>query len=241
MSEKKEETKKTIYAQFRAAQAGFAPVKKDAVNPFFNSRYASLSSILDAVSDALNNEGLSLSQSVENGEILTILRNDEGEQIVSKRPFVIPKVVKEVGKGNFILVEESDPQAIGKAETYARRYGLQLALGLTAEDDDAESAESHQTKPAHQAKPAYPPKPAAKPAQQQAKPAKPQQEQAKPAPAKETAEVKEMTLDEVRCVEGVIVEEDEGEVYISGKTYAISKELKHLGFAWNPTQKRWEK
>ena len=235
MSEKKEESKKTIYAQFRAAQGEFLPVRKDAVNPFFNKKYASVSSILESVSDALSKAGLSLSQSVENGEIITILRNDEGETIVSKRPFVIPKVVKEVGKGNFVLADETDPQSIGKVETYARRYGLQLALGLTAEDDDAESAASHQTKPAYQ------PKPAVKPAPQQTKPveAKPAPQEQNPSPAKETT--KEMTLDDVKSIEGVVVSEEDGKTFVSGKTYGISQALKRLGFTWIPATKRWEK
>ena len=135
--------------------------------------------------------------------------------IISKSPFVIPKKVVEVGKGNFVLIDETDPQAIGKVETYARRYGLQLALGLTAEDDDGQVTAKPQT-PA-------PNKTASAP--------KPQT----PAPAGE------LTLEGIKNTEGVNYVETDTDYTVSGKTYGISAGLKSLGFVWDGKGKVWKK
>ena len=56
---------------------------------------------------------------------------------------------------------KNDPQGMGSAITYARRYTLQSAAGLPSEDDDANAATPQ--------KPAYTP-PVNKPVQQQPAP-----------------------------------------------------------------------
>jgi hypothetical protein len=219
MSEKK------IFSQLKKAQQEFKDLKKDAVNPFFKSKYASLSSVLDSVMEPLNKNGLSLTQTIKDNAIVTIIANEEGETIESSYPYVIPKKVVEVGKGNFVYENETDPQVLGKVTTYARRYGLQLALGLVAEDDDANSV----SRPAQQTKPAT--QTAAKPATQTA--AKPA---STPAPA-----ASGKTLDDIKSVDGVVVTESEDSITVSGKTYSLSNDLKALGFIWVGTEKIWMK
>jgi len=216
--EKKEKENVSIYEAFKNAQKGFKPLLKDAVNPFYKSKYASLSAVLDSVMESLNDNGLSLKQSVEDGQMVTTVYNEVGESIISKRPFIIPKKVVELVKGQPELVDETDPQAIGKVESYARRYGLQLALGLSAEDDDVQSV-SHlaATKPAESAKPS-----------QQAKRA-----------TSTTKTTK--TLEEIGRVEGVTVTEDDNLVAVSGKTFSLSADLRALGFAWDGKTKTWNK
>ena len=209
MSEKKE-----IFEQFRAAQSQFKAVLKDAVNPFYKSKYASLSSVLEAVLEPLNKNGLSLSQSVEDDKMITIIRNNGGEEIISKSPFIIPKTVKEVGKGNFVLMDETDPQVIGKVETYARRYGLQLALGLTAEDDEDGN--------------------------KQARPAAPVQKTSVQKTA-QPAIKQALTLEEIGKVEGVTVTEDDNVVTVGGKTFALANDLRASGFSWQGKTKTWIK
>jgi hypothetical protein len=209
------ETKK-IYEQFKIAQSEFKTVLKDSVNPFFKSKYASLSSVLEAVLGPLSKNGLSLSQSVEDGNMITIIMNNEGDTIMSKSPFIIPKVIKEVGKGNFVLIDETDPQAIGKVETYARRYGLQLALGLTAEDDDSQTPAAKPQTPAP-AKTASAPKPQT------------------PAPAGK------LTFEDIKNTEDVFLTELDTEYIVSGKTYSLSAGLKSLGFVWDGKDKVWKK
>ncbi len=102
-------------------------VKKDASNPFFNSTYASLSNILDVVTPVLVMCDLSIVQlPTGEGKLRTILLHVSGEMIESEFDM---KIVKQ------------DPQSLGSAITYARRYAIGAMLSLNIdEDDDANSA-----------------------------------------------------------------------------------------------------
>jgi len=103
-------------------------IKKDAKNPFFKSNYASLSNILDAVEDPLSNNGLVVVQ-IPDGEnsLLTQLMHDaSGEWL--RASYIMP------------VKEANNPQAVGSAITYARRYALAAILSLNIEDDDAHKA-----------------------------------------------------------------------------------------------------
>lgn len=97
-------------------------ISKDAKNPFFKSSYASLSNILDAINDPLNESGLSFCQfpSGEHG-LTTILMHESGEYISSEY---------------FMRPTKDDPQGLGSAITYQRRYALSAILGLNIDDDD---------------------------------------------------------------------------------------------------------
>lgn len=116
------------------AQKEMEGAKKDAKNPFFKSKYADYGAVLEACKGALNNNGISILQphkviQSENSEmsvVETILLHESGEFISSQTKVEIAK--------------KGDPQALGSAITYARRYGLQSIVALPAEDDDGESA-----------------------------------------------------------------------------------------------------
>jgi len=58
------------------------------------------------------------------------------------------------------LPVKNDPQAIGSAVTYARRYNFMAVLGLPVADDDARSAmpDKKVSKPTKAAKPSVPAK-----------------------------------------------------------------------------------
>jgi len=116
-------------------QGEIIPASKDSDNPFFKSKYADLSAILEAVRKPLQNNGLSITQTTkyENQIIIliTTLRHESGEEVSGEYP-VIPL--------------KQDPQGFGSALTYARRYALQSILMVAAEDDDDGNAAS-QTKP----------------------------------------------------------------------------------------------
>lgn len=100
--------------------------KKGASNPFFKSKYADLNSVLEAVKEALNSNGITILQphfSNERGDFVsTVLLHESGEWISSETRLEVAK--------------KNDPQALGSSITYARRYGLQSLVGLPAEDDD---------------------------------------------------------------------------------------------------------
>lgn len=113
------------------AQATMAEAKEDAKNPFFKSNYADLTSIWRACRKSLTENGLSVSHSTlfENGEIVlvTMLLHTSGEKIMGYFP---------------LMLQKKDPQAIGSAITYAKRYALAAIVGVCVEgeDDDAEQS-----------------------------------------------------------------------------------------------------
>ncbi len=108
------------------AQANLKPAIKDATNPHFRSKYADLGAVTDAARPVLAKNGLSISQtfSESSGEVVTIcttLMHASGQWI---RSALTLKPTK------------PDPQGIGSAITYGRRYGLAAILGIVADDDD---------------------------------------------------------------------------------------------------------
>jgi hypothetical protein len=116
------------------AQGEIEGAKKDSDNPFFHARYAALSSVWDACRGPLSKNGLAVIQlpgKLQNGALFvdSVLSHSSGEWI-SSRLYITP--VKD------------DPQGIGSAITYARRYGLQALVGIAPMDDDAEAAMGRQ-------------------------------------------------------------------------------------------------
>lgn len=118
------------------AQSLMGGAVKEAKNPFFKSSYASLGSVLEACKDLLNKNGIAILQphgSNGNGwYVETLLLHESGEWVSSETPVVCAK--------------QNDPQALGSAISYGRRYGLQSFLSMPAEDDDGENAMSRETK-----------------------------------------------------------------------------------------------
>lgn len=105
------------------------PATKDSVNPHFKSKYADLSSIDEATKEPLYKNGLAVYQSP------FTLGNTAGVEstlLHTSGQFV---------RGRLALpVSKSDPQAIGSAITYARRYSKAAICGVTTEDDDGHTA-----------------------------------------------------------------------------------------------------
>jgi hypothetical protein len=124
--------RKQICAALVKAQKGFGPALKSSQNPHFKSRYADLSACVEAVVEALNNNGIALTQHTHHAEhgvcVETILIHESGEEL-------------SFGK-LFVPCTKNDAQGYGSAITYARRYQLQTALGIAPEDDDGNAASS---------------------------------------------------------------------------------------------------
>jgi hypothetical protein len=112
------------------ARAEFPSIQKDKINPHFKVSYASLDSVLDAVTPVLCKHGLAIVQVMEKGSILkTHLFHESGEFLTSE----------------YELPDIQDSQKKGAALTYARRYTVCALLSITAdEDDDANSAKDEQ-------------------------------------------------------------------------------------------------
>ena len=103
---------KEIATALVKAQKAFNPALKQSVNPHFKSRYVDLAGCVEAVIDALNDNGIYLLQKTydcENGIILeTIFIHESGESL-------------ECGLLHFPAIKH-DPQGYASALTYARRY-----------------------------------------------------------------------------------------------------------------------
>jgi hypothetical protein len=112
------------------AQKAFGPALKTSTNPHFRSRYADLSAVIEAVIDALNANGIALTQQChecDNGVIVeTVFLHESGATISSGRLHV--------------PATKQDAQGYGSALTYARRYSLMAACGIAPEDDDGNAA-----------------------------------------------------------------------------------------------------
>lgn len=121
----------TIYKKLFKITSTMDKMKKDTENPFFKSRYFDVNQLLEAVRPALIAEDLLLLQPIENGAVGTrIIDVESGDSVEAFIP----------------LPDIQDPQKIGSAVTYYRRYTLQSLLGIEAEDDDANLAAGNKPK-----------------------------------------------------------------------------------------------
>lgn len=103
---------------------------KEALNPHFRSKYADLAAVLDVIRSAYSKYGLSLVQfpggTPEAPSVETVVFHSGGAFL--RGPTVTCKPSK------------TDPQGVGAAITYLRRYGAAAVAGIFQEDDDGETA-----------------------------------------------------------------------------------------------------
>jgi len=110
------------------AQSEMKGAKSKSKNPFYNSNYADLYTVIEACMPALNKNGLSVIQgnrfcTVTNGfYVTTMLLHASGQWIKSEV--------------RMALGQKRDAHAIGAACTYGRRYGLAAMTGIAQHDDD---------------------------------------------------------------------------------------------------------
>lgn len=142
----KEQTKPTVYwlgvpemgmslqidqlaTALSIAQGQMESATKGADNPFFKSKYADLNEYIQTAKKPLADNGLAVTQltsQVDNkARVTTMLIHKSGQWISAMLELAPTK---------------SDPQGMGSAITYARRYGYGAVLGMGAEDDDGNQA-----------------------------------------------------------------------------------------------------
>ena len=118
-------------ASFAKAQNEMSGPVKDKMNPAFKSRYADLASAHEACREALTKHGLGYLQTAMINAagvfcgITTTILHSSGQWVEGDFP---------------ISPVKNDPQGIGSASTYGRRYGLMAMVGIAPEDDDGEAA-----------------------------------------------------------------------------------------------------
>ena len=118
-----------LAAALAKAQRTLKAAIKDSTNPHFRSRYADLASIWSAWQEAGPAHGLAITQTtaVRDGGIVLItqMSHSSGQWIRGEYPLNPIK---------------NDPQGLGSAMTYARRYSLAAMAGVCPDDDDGENA-----------------------------------------------------------------------------------------------------
>ena len=133
---KKSETLTEFSKAFAKTQQEMKQPLKDANNPFFKSKYVPLENVVEAITESASKNGLSFTQfpsSDEDGNVTvgTLVMHSSGEWIEYD-----PIKMKPV---------KNDPQSIGSAITYAKRYALSAIFGITSDQDD-DGNEATQTK-----------------------------------------------------------------------------------------------
>ncbi len=125
------------------AQADMDNPATNKENDHFRNKYATLDVVRDAVVPALTEHGIAVTQTPEFRDgrfvLVTTLRHESGEIIESVWP----------------LPDKVEPQKMGSALTYARRYGLSSIVCISAdEDDDGNAAQAEGQKPSGASRPA---------------------------------------------------------------------------------------
>ena len=118
-----------LAAALTKAQSEMKGAEKKSVNPFFNSGYADLHTVIESSFPHLTKYGLSVIQGNDSkpGEffVTTMLLHESGQWIKSKLKMPI---------------EKATAQSVGSVITYGRRYGLSAITGIAQYDDDGNAA-----------------------------------------------------------------------------------------------------
>ena len=124
---------KEAIAALAKAQSQMKTPQKDATNPHYRNRYASLKSCIKAIKPALNTNGFALIQAAGKDEqghfIQTTFEHTSGGMFTSKF---------------YMEPEKKGMQGLGSAATYAKRYGLLGLAGIEPDeeaDDDGNAAD----------------------------------------------------------------------------------------------------
>ena len=115
-------------------------ILKEADNPFYKSKYATLSNILRVINKPLTDNGLNIVQMMDDKYGLTTMLSHTSGEFIKATSIMTP--------------QDNKPQTVGSCVTYHRRYTICAILNLNIEDDDDGNAASGvgQTKQPTQAK-----------------------------------------------------------------------------------------
>ena len=106
---------------------------KNAKNPFFKSQYLDLHDLLTAVEPLLHEQGLILLQPIKDNKVCSCIYDAETSAMLIDSSIDLPNI--------------TDPQKLGSAITYFRRYTLKSLLSISEVDDDGNLASRPLNKP----------------------------------------------------------------------------------------------
>ena len=164
-----------LFKALSSFQKEVTAAKKTSDNPFHHSKYADLAEVWDTIREPLTKNGLSVIQIPEFGEgVMTIVTEEKNSKepekskvtTMTQAQLLITTVVAHVS-GAFIKSTlaitpiKGDPQAVGSAITYGRRYSLTAVLGIAQDDDDGNAASGKTAPPANAPAPPPPAPPSA--------------------------------------------------------------------------------
>ena len=121
----KEKTELNIHQKIALIQSEIGAISKDTTNPFYKSKYFDINSLIGQLHPLLEKYNLVLLQPIHDNKVNSI---------------ICDTVNKEEIHSSLDLPTNLDPQKLGSAITYFRRYTLQSLLALQAEDDDGNKA-----------------------------------------------------------------------------------------------------
>ena len=96
-------------------------MSKNADNPFFKSKYLSLEKLLAELNPILKKHQLVVFHTMRLGGVVTSLVDVEGEEFI---------------ESTFPIQEGIEPQKVGSAITYAKRYNLGMIFNIITDEDD---------------------------------------------------------------------------------------------------------
>lgn len=141
------------------AQGAMTGATKDAANPFYNSRYATLAACWEAIRRPFSENGLSVTQMVETDPELVRVRVTQKDRAGTPHVLEVDAIrvtVKTMlmhDSGQYLqsaftaFSGDAGIQAVGSAISYMRRYALMATCGIAPDDDDGNAAQPQQGAP----------------------------------------------------------------------------------------------
>lgn len=115
-------------------QSEIGVLVKTETNPFFKSKYMDINGLLEQLLPLLEKHKLVVMQPI------TYTQDNKNKLTTVVIDLECKTEDKILIKSDFILPDIQDPQKMGSAITYYRRYALQSLFLLRAEDDDGNVA-----------------------------------------------------------------------------------------------------
>jgi hypothetical protein len=113
-------------------QKEIGSLSKSSKNPFFKSAYLDLNDLLTHVMPLLHKQGLILLQPIQEGKVWSTIYDAKTNDLVAGSSIELPPI--------------TDPQKMGSAITYYRRYTLKSLLAIAEKDDDGNGASQQPVK-----------------------------------------------------------------------------------------------